>query len=123
MLLVVAPPVRTPVNVAPVIVTGGEVTKSSAASISILPAEDGREAAPIRLFGTPVLNVNGIPGPADAGSARTASTAEKATRNERITTLEDVSTFSPPSGRSPRTLSAVVRDYNANACQSPASIS
>src|SRR5215475_4655787 len=59
MFAIVAPPVSRPVNVALVIEVGDERKKSSADSISNLPALSGRDAAAIRLVTAPVLNVKG----------------------------------------------------------------
>src|SRR5690348_15833304 len=56
MLAVVAPPVNRPVNVALVTEVGEVRTKSSADSISNLPALSGRVAVAISPSGLPVLN-------------------------------------------------------------------
>src|SRR6516162_4870312 len=62
-----------PVKVALVIDVGEVRTKSSAASISVLPADDGREAIAILPSGSPVLKKNVLPALAGTGRAITAS--------------------------------------------------
>src|SRR5215470_2830528 len=63
---------RRPVNVALVRFVGEVRTKSSADSISILPAEPGREAVAILPSGSPVLKKKE---PAETGPAIRAMTA------------------------------------------------
>ena len=63
-----------PVKVADVIVVGAVVTKSSAASISVLPPRSGRDAMPTALVTAPVLKKNGSSAHAD-GAARIESAA------------------------------------------------
>src|SRR5437867_12077840 len=66
MLAVVAPPLSSPVNVALVIEVGPVMTKSSADSISNLPALSGRDAVAIFPSVLPVLKKNDV---AAAGTA------------------------------------------------------
>src|SRR5437868_5395926 len=72
MLAVVAPPVSRPVNVALVIEVGEVRTKSSADSISNLPALAGRVAVAILPSALPVLNNS------DADAGTTVSSPSRA---------------------------------------------
>src|SRR5713101_1328750 len=80
MLAGVAPPVSRPVNVALVIEVGPVRTKSSADSISNLPALSGRDAVAIFPSGSPVLKKNGVAvtGAVKKRKARTATKKEMA---------------------------------------------
>src|SRR5215475_1169944 len=93
MFAVVAPVIK-PVNVALVIVVGPVRTKSSADSISNLPALSGRVAVAILPSGLPVLKKNGV---APTGPARK--------RRTRIAAGRDLTRviFAPPGYQAPLT--------------------
>jgi hypothetical protein len=76
-----------PVNVAPVICVMSVTTKSSAASISILAAELGREAVAIRPAGLPVLKKYGSASAALPGRSIALSAARIAFRQITVRCL------------------------------------
>ena len=81
MLVSGAPVGMRPVNVAPVMVVGPVSAKSSAASISRLPPNAGREAIAIRPSGEPLEKVKGAP---EAGTEAIAARATPSTIESRV---------------------------------------
>src|SRR5215471_8865675 len=77
-----APVGMSPVKVALVMLVGVVMTKSSADSISIFPAEAGREAVAIRPSGSPVLKKNDL---AEAAVPERRVTASTTTNGYLIT--------------------------------------
>jgi hypothetical protein len=78
--VIAVPAGSRPKKLAPVMLVVVVVRKSSADSISSVPAVPGREAVPRRPSGLPVLNVNRS---ASAGGADTRPSTADATTSER----------------------------------------